>query len=83
MERNALTITQSGNNELASRFFQKLDAEVCMCISSVTSVALSSDVEVVRFVLREALEPVEQEDVSIISCVHGNPSSDTVWIIQN
>jgi hypothetical protein len=31
------------------------------------SVALSSDVEVVRFVLREALEPVEQEDVSIIS----------------
>jgi hypothetical protein len=37
----------------------------------------------VRFVLREALEPVEQEDVSIISCVHGNPSSDTVWIIQN
>lgn len=83
MERNALTITQSGNNELASRFFQKLDAEVCMCISSVTSVALSSDVEVVRFVLREALEPVEQEDVSIISCVHGSPSSDTVWIIQN
>jgi hypothetical protein len=37
--------------------------------TSLTGVALSGDVEVVRLVLREPLEPVEQEHVSVFGCM--------------
>jgi hypothetical protein len=37
--------------------------------TSLTGVALSGDVEVVRRVLREPLEPVEQEHVSVFGCM--------------
>jgi len=36
---------------------------------TLTGVALAGDVEVVGLVLREPLEPVEQEHVSVISCI--------------
>jgi hypothetical protein len=38
----------------------------------VPCIALAGDVEVVGLVLREPLEPVEQEFVSVVSCIIRN-----------